>query len=747
MRRLRGPLVAVLAVSACGCLQFFPEASLPVDEPTDNAAERVSTALGIEFKRPVARVALGGEEFAAVEKKSPDRTPSLGGGALDQRCLVALASDDASAPPGAAARPSRGGRFVWDHRSDRIVERADRPAGNEPFDTRVAEITRIEALGAALASQHVAVDSGKEEVSDAGEAALCLILGAAHVAALEASLSPIAGFDPSAAPIRRMHARLTADLLADPAGAPARLLAEKDLPDAERVALERLVELSGADRWRSILRVFAGARFVLEAKDRLNGSQLGAVFDDPPLSTEQILHPERYFDNDDPPSSITGRGRDGLIGGELLLESTGSAGESGLYAMLRGVLAPDEAADAAAGWAGDRLTTYRDSKGGPTSFAWRIDFDDRWEAMEAEDAFEIALRARFGGSFLEASDGLRQLEGGSRSAAMQRQELAFAVVIGGVPEQERSAVTRLLQEVAEPVGIRKSGGRQDLVFRAFRYLASPFLFDCRGRFDTDVRSLYGVLFDHRVFPSGAEHALFNPTEFPYLSRILPEEARGVFFQVERGQSRNDFGLLASLVRSFRDDDAKRSRFWSPAWSRTVTPESSAWGVFYGLLFERAEGAGRNAMSARALFTNESALDGGERTFGVLFDAVNWTSRPGVATRFALLPYGLLADVRSMQRPDATDVGFLLDQIRFRSSHVVPDASRFDFTLLSGWLMRVMSDSAAGESEVSVGNGLLFGVESQPERSSGGVFRVFGRSFLGWSKDPGGSHFDALWMRW
>ncbi len=203
----------------------------------------------------------------------------------------------------------------------------------------------------------------------------------------------------------------------------------------------------------------------------------------------------------------------------------------------------------------------------------------------------------------------------------------------------------------------------------------------------------------------------------------------------------------SVVRSFGDDSTHRDRFWSPLYSRTHTDDFSSFGVLYGLLWEHADGAGRHALSPRPLFSNETGLDGAERRGGALFDAVNWMSRDGMGTRFALLPYGILADVRSTRHPDGVDFGLLFDQIRVRTTHVVADTSAFDFTLLSGWLTRIAHDGAAGTSETSFAKGLLFGVETSPERSAGGLFRILGRSFLGWSSGPEGTRAQVLWLEW
>lgn len=98
-------------------------------------------------------------------------------------------------------------------------------------------------------------------------------------------------------------------------------------------------------------------------RDGLTG--LRRVYDDPPASTEQILHTEKYFGNRDHPTvlgalparEIPGKGRWRKVGSNTL-------GEFGVRILLTEYkLSFVNAGFAAQGWDGDRYALYEDGKG------------------------------------------------------------------------------------------------------------------------------------------------------------------------------------------------------------------------------------------------------------------------------------------------------------------------------------------------------------------------------------------------
>jgi hypothetical protein len=142
-----------------------------------------------------------------------------------------------------------------------------------------------------------------------------------------------------------------------------------DLPDAPPVVRDHLIQpyLTGLALCRAIW-ARGGADAVRDA------------WANPPASTEQVLHPERYFAHEAPRSVAP---RLAPPPGAWLL-SEGTLGEL----LLRSLLEPG-AERAAEGWGGDGWRLY--DAGSRTLLLWRSEWDTPAEARE----FESALRSRF----------------------------------------------------------------------------------------------------------------------------------------------------------------------------------------------------------------------------------------------------------------------------------------------------------------------------------------------------------------
>lgn len=145
-------------------------------------------------------------------------------------------------------------------------------------------------------------------------------------------------------------------------------------------ALQRLLlfpYVQGTDFVRSTLR--SGG---WEAVDRL--------YRDPPSSTEQILHPERYQRRDSPTEVEPPE-----ASGERLL--SGSWGEFGVSLVLGSDLDEATAREAAIGWDGDRYVFTRPASG-ELAYAWTTVWDSEARARAFADAYAQAVVRRFSGS-------------------------------------------------------------------------------------------------------------------------------------------------------------------------------------------------------------------------------------------------------------------------------------------------------------------------------------------------------------
>lgn len=145
---------------------------------------------------------------------------------------------------------------------------------------------------------------------------------------------------------------------------------------------------------------------------------------EPPASTEQILHPQKYLDGE-PPEKIALPNLDALdeAGCESVLEDTLGELEIGVY-LGRGT---DAGLDlrAAAGWAGDRLRLYR--CGERDLIVWLTTWDDEDEAIEAEHAAKRGARTK----------------DSSGDAWLKRKGRAL-LITHGLPTAHRSAVAKTI---------------------------------------------------------------------------------------------------------------------------------------------------------------------------------------------------------------------------------------------------------------------------------------------------------------
>ena len=101
---------------------------------------------------------------------------------------------------------------------------------------------------------------------------------------------------------------------------------------------------------------------------------------DPPRSTEQILHPEKWHTNRDDPIEIVWPNLSKELPGYTKLKE-GQLGEQSIHILLREALKNDTiAAEAAMGWGGDKFCVYE--KDGKRVLAWITEWDTNKDARE-----------------------------------------------------------------------------------------------------------------------------------------------------------------------------------------------------------------------------------------------------------------------------------------------------------------------------------------------------------------------------
>ncbi|MGH2379930.1 MAG: hypothetical protein ACRDG7_01765 [Candidatus Limnocylindria bacterium] len=125
----------------------------------------------------------------------------------------------------------------------------------------------------------------------------------------------------------------------------------------------------------------------------------------PPDSTEQVIHFEKWADREEP-IAVSGPALAEALGPDWRQVESTPVGEATIGIVLEHFgVDPDAAAEAAAGWGGDRLTVAA-APDGAFALAWIIAWDSPSDADEFSEAYQAALDALpFPADLVEMADG------------------------------------------------------------------------------------------------------------------------------------------------------------------------------------------------------------------------------------------------------------------------------------------------------------------------------------------------------
>ncbi|MEZ4228676.1 MAG: DUF6782 family putative metallopeptidase [Polyangiaceae bacterium] len=142
---------------------------------------------------------------------------------------------------------------------------------------------------------------------------------------------------------------------------------------------------------RSIVAPYRdGLTFVHHQRGRAGWRGVDAVWKRPPVSTEQIIHPEKYA-SDERPLDVEIPAAPGE-GWEIDYHDV--MGEQSVRVLLEEWLDHGRSAAAASGWGGDRIAVY--SRGERRAVAWGLRWDDEAGAKRLEGALRSAFGANAG---------------------------------------------------------------------------------------------------------------------------------------------------------------------------------------------------------------------------------------------------------------------------------------------------------------------------------------------------------------
>jgi hypothetical protein len=127
-----------------------------------------------------------------------------------------------------------------------------------------------------------------------------------------------------------------------------------------------------------------GTTFVLGLQLEEGWGAVDAAYSEPPASTEQILHPEKYRSGEEPVDVTLPEDLASSMGSGWSVLTENTFGEHQTSIWLGGPTVA-AAADGAAGWGGDRIVVL----GGPDG-TWAIAWHTVWDTADDADEFEAA---------------------------------------------------------------------------------------------------------------------------------------------------------------------------------------------------------------------------------------------------------------------------------------------------------------------------------------------------------------------
>jgi hypothetical protein len=184
--------------------------------------------------------------------------------------------------------------------------------------------------------------------------------------------------------------------------------------DSERDAVLDVQALSGPSRLDT-LPVFLrqdfefafteGFQFILDIVQSGGYEALDAVWRNPPLSTEQILHPDRYMSKDLPVHPSLGAIYEETLAENWTKVDEDTFGEFYLREYLAKTLPRKEAEAAASGWRGGTYSLFNNENTGSNLFMLLLSWDTPADQEQFDTTFRVFMDHRLGIEGVNTEDG------------------------------------------------------------------------------------------------------------------------------------------------------------------------------------------------------------------------------------------------------------------------------------------------------------------------------------------------------
>ncbi len=170
-----------------------------------------------------------------------------------------------------------------------------------------------------------------------------------------------------------------------------------------------------------------GLEFVRRLHEQGGWDAVNAAFADPPQSTEQILHPEKYFDRD-PPTVVALPPLTDTLGSGWYLVETDNLGEFQTAIYLENFVDETTAEEAAAGWDGDRYALYANGSNRVLVFA--TVWDTPADRQEFVAAYGLYAEKKYGQPPTGSSETERRWQTAEQTTVITWDDTHVWIVIG-----------------------------------------------------------------------------------------------------------------------------------------------------------------------------------------------------------------------------------------------------------------------------------------------------------------------------
>jgi hypothetical protein len=161
-----------------------------------------------------------------------------------------------------------------------------------------------------------------------------------------------------------------------------------------------------------------GQQFAMALYSSGGNGAIDAAFRNPPTTTKDILHPDRFLHQRATPEQLD---LPKLETGDWRLIGNNTLGEFGTRFVLEQGMGVYDAHVLAEGWNGDRYQVYERGTNGPAALVWMTAWETEPQATEFEAAYKKVVEKRA----VTPAPGLRIHREGKHVTIVQSPDLAF----------------------------------------------------------------------------------------------------------------------------------------------------------------------------------------------------------------------------------------------------------------------------------------------------------------------------------